>query len=147
MVQNQNMASEGELTEYLRNILELNLPKGSKKKKIVLGVQDKGLGTSIKAAFSGVECETADTSEVVGDMLRGLRLHGAKLLKVRSPDYQLRPLLVEQLFHQQGSHLSKHPKLTRCSRPGYSRSRHRSSSTRTGSCLLSRQGQVLRSKE
>lgn len=36
---------------------------------------------SIKSAFPSVECETGDTSEVVQDMLRGLRLHSEKLLK------------------------------------------------------------------
>lgn len=65
----------------MKSNLELNLPKASKKKKIVLGVQDKNLAGSIKAAFSTVECETADTSEVAADLLRGLRLHAAKLLK------------------------------------------------------------------
>lgn len=75
------MVSEGVLSEYLRSNLELNLPKSSKKKKIVLGVSDKNLAGSIKAAFSGVECETGETSEVVGDLLRGIRLHASKLLK------------------------------------------------------------------
>lgn len=75
------MVSEGVLSEYLRSVLELNLPKVSKKKKIVLGVQDKNLAGSIKANFPSVECETADTSEVVGDLLRGLRLFAPKLLK------------------------------------------------------------------
>lgn len=36
---------------------------------------------SIKAEFPGVECETGDTSEVVADLLRGIRLHAEKLLK------------------------------------------------------------------
>ena len=36
---------------------------------------------SIKAEFPGVECETGETSEVVADLLRGLRLHAPKLLK------------------------------------------------------------------
>ena len=42
---------------------------------------DKNLAGSIKAAFSGVECETGDTSDVVQTMLRGLRQHASKLLK------------------------------------------------------------------
>jgi nucleolar protein 56 len=46
-----------------------------------LGVSDKNLAGSIKEAFSNVECETGDTSEVVADLLRGLRLHAPKLLK------------------------------------------------------------------
>jgi nucleolar protein 56 len=80
-LENINLVSEGVLSEYLRSNLELNLPKPSKKKKIVLGVQDKNLAGSIKASFPGVECETGETSEVVADLLRGLRLHAGKLLK------------------------------------------------------------------
>lgn len=55
----------------------MNLPKS----KAVLGISDKLLAGSIKSAFPKVECETGDTSEVVQDMLRGLRLHSDKLLK------------------------------------------------------------------
>lgn len=80
-LENVNLVSEGVLSEYLRSDLELNLPKPSKKKKVVLGVSDKNLAGSIKAAFPGVDCETGDTSEVVADLLRGLRLHAPKLLK------------------------------------------------------------------
>lgn len=61
--------------------MEVNLPKSSKKKKVVLGVSDKNLAGSIKAAFPTVDCETGDTSEVVQDLLRGVRLHAPKLLK------------------------------------------------------------------
>ncbi|EHL01320.1 putative Nucleolar protein 56 [Glarea lozoyensis 74030] len=80
-LENINLVSEGVLSEYLRSNLELNLPKTSKKKKVVLGVSDKNLAGSIKAAFSGVECETGETSEVCADLLRGLRFHAGKLLK------------------------------------------------------------------
>jgi nucleolar protein 56 len=61
--------------------LEINLPKASKKNKVTIGVWDKNLAGGIKAAFPGVECETADTSEVVQNMLRGIRQHAPKLLK------------------------------------------------------------------
>jgi nucleolar protein 56 len=63
------------------SFLELNLPKSGKKKKVSLGVYDRVLATSIKSAFPSLECETGDTSEVVQDMLRGIRLHSTKLLK------------------------------------------------------------------
>lgn len=76
-----NDVSEGVASESLISFLDLNLPKPNKKKKLVLGVSDKALAGSIKAAFSHVECETGDTSEVVQDMLRGVRLHATKLLK------------------------------------------------------------------
>ncbi len=80
-LENANEISEGIASEYLRSLLEANLPKPSKKKKILLGVADKNLAGSIKAAFPSIECETGDTSEVVQDMLRGIRLHAPKLLK------------------------------------------------------------------
>lgn len=48
---------------------------------MVLGLADKALAGSIKSAFSFVDCETGDTSEVVQDLLRGIRLHASKLLK------------------------------------------------------------------
>lgn len=57
------------------------MPKASKKKKTILGVSDKTLAGSIKEEFSGISCETGETSEVVADLLRGLRLHAPKLLK------------------------------------------------------------------
>lgn len=80
-LENANEISEGIMSDYLRTVLEANLPKASKKKKTTLGVTDRNLAGSIKAAFPHVECETGETSEVVADLLRGLRLHAAKLLK------------------------------------------------------------------
>ena len=80
-LENANEVSEGIASEYLRSLLEMNLPKPGKKNKVVLGVSDKNLAGSIKAVFPGVECETGDTSEVVQDMLRGIRQHAPKLLK------------------------------------------------------------------
>ncbi|KAI2616763.1 Nop domain-containing protein [Hypoxylon sp. NC1633] len=79
-LENINLISEGILSDYLKSNLELNLPQ-SNKSKIVLGVADKNLAGSIKAELAGVECETGDTSEVVADLLRGIRLHSSKLLK------------------------------------------------------------------
>ncbi|KAK2808383.1 snoRNP complex protein nop56 [Emmonsiellopsis sp. PD_5] len=76
-----NDISEGVASETLVSFLDLNLPKPNKKKKVVLGLSDKALAGSIKAAFPFVECETGDTSDVVQDMLRGIRMHAGKLLK------------------------------------------------------------------
>ncbi|EXJ93732.1 hypothetical protein A1O1_02125 [Capronia coronata CBS 617.96] len=73
--------SEGIASDYLKSFLELNLPKPGKKNKVTLGVSDKILAGSIKSAFPNIECETGDTSEVVQDMLRGIRQHSEKLLK------------------------------------------------------------------
>ena len=80
-LENANDISEGIVSEYLHTVLETNLPKVSKKHKLVLGVSDKNLANSIKTNFDYVECETGETSEVVADLLRGLRLHAGKLLK------------------------------------------------------------------
>ncbi|KAL8828774.1 MAG: hypothetical protein Q9170_006455 [Blastenia crenularia] len=80
-LENVNEVSEGMPTEFLTSLLEVNLPKTGKNHKVTLGVSDKILAGNIKAAFPGLECETADTSEVVQDMLRGIRQHAPKLLK------------------------------------------------------------------
>jgi nucleolar protein 56 len=80
-LENANDISEGIASDYLKTVLEANLPKPSKKSKVTLGVQDKNLAGSIKAALPYVECETGETSEIVADLLRGLRLHSQKLLK------------------------------------------------------------------
>lgn len=77
---NINSVSEGIATDYLISVLELNLPQ-AKKSKVVLGVCDKNLAGSIKASFPGLFCETAETSDVCADLLRGVRLHASKLLK------------------------------------------------------------------
>ncbi|KAI1497990.1 pre-rRNA processing nucleolar protein-like protein Sik1 [Biscogniauxia marginata] len=79
-LENINSVSEGLMTDYLKSHLELNLPQ-AKKSKVVLGVADRNLGGSIKAAFPGVEVETGDTSEATASLLRGVRLHASKLLK------------------------------------------------------------------
>ncbi|KAL2211101.1 Nop domain-containing protein [Sarocladium strictum] len=81
-LENINLVSEGIVSDYLKNILELNLPNTSgKKTKIVLGVSEKNLAGGLKAAFPGLQCETADTNDVVADVIRGIRLHADKLLK------------------------------------------------------------------
>ena len=80
-MENANDISEGIASEYLISLLEVNLPKAGKKNKISLGVSEKNIAGSIKSAFPGVECETGDTSEIVADMLRGIRQHAPKLLK------------------------------------------------------------------
>lgn len=81
-LENANDISEGIVSDYLHTVLEANLPKPSKKaSKISLGVTDKTLAGSIRDAFPGVVCETAESSEVAGDLLRGLRMHSEKLLK------------------------------------------------------------------
>ena len=48
---------------------------------MTLGVADKTLAGAIKSSMPNLQCETGDTSEIVQDLLRGLRLHAHKLLK------------------------------------------------------------------
>lgn len=76
-LENINDVSEGVCNDYLKNMLELNLPKHSKKAPVVLGVSEKNLAGSIIAAVS-IEC---DTSERALELIRGIRLHAEKLLK------------------------------------------------------------------
>ncbi|KAJ6264688.1 hypothetical protein Dda_0837 [Drechslerella dactyloides] len=76
-LENANDVSEGIMSDYLKTVLEANVPAG-KKKKVVLGIADKNLATSIKAGFPNIQCET---NEVVQDLIRGLRLHSTKLLR------------------------------------------------------------------
>ena len=80
-LQEINDISEGILSDFLRATLETNLPKAGKKKSITLGLSEKNLAGSVKAVFPNLNCETSETSEVVADLLRGLRQHGPKLLK------------------------------------------------------------------
>ncbi|MCJ1444420.1 MAG: snoRNP complex protein nop56 [Stictis urceolatum] len=80
-LQNANDISEGLMTDFLQAFLEMNLPKAGKKNKVVLGVTERNLAGSIKQSFPHLECETSDTSEVVADLLRGIRQHASKLLK------------------------------------------------------------------
>lgn len=80
-LENANDISEGIMSDYLKTTLESALPKAGKKNKITLGVGDKNLAGSIKSGFTGLECETPETSELAADLLRGLRLHAEKLLK------------------------------------------------------------------
>lgn len=60
----------------MKSLLELNLSKPSKKSKVILGVSEPILGSSIKSALQ-ISC---DTSESTADLIRGIRLHASKLL-------------------------------------------------------------------
>ncbi|RHZ45267.1 hypothetical protein Glove_682g23 [Diversispora epigaea] len=75
-LENANDISEGVVNEHLKAFLEMNLPRPGKKNKFVLGVSDKNLAGSIKSEL-GYECET---SEIVLELVRGVRLHADKLL-------------------------------------------------------------------
>ncbi|KZV60876.1 Nop-domain-containing protein [Peniophora sp. CONT] len=76
-LENINDVSEGTCSEDLKNLLELNLPKPSKKSPVVLGVSDPIFANGIRAA-TGV---SVDTSESTLELLRGIRQYAPKLLK------------------------------------------------------------------
>ncbi|EKM52081.1 uncharacterized protein PHACADRAFT_128240 [Phanerochaete carnosa HHB-10118-sp] len=76
-LENANDISEGILNEHLQSLLELNLSKPNKKSKVVLGVWEPTLASSIKSTLS-FDC---NTDEVTKDLIRGIRLHAPKLLK------------------------------------------------------------------
>jgi len=65
------------MNDYLKNLLELNLSKTSKKSPVTLAVADSLLGKSIKEVLGF----KIDTSEKAQDLIRGIRLHADKLLK------------------------------------------------------------------
>jgi nucleolar protein 56 len=80
-LENVNEITEGQMPQYLHDVLEVNLPKTSgKKASIILGVSEKNLAGAIKASFPGISCETADTSDVCAEILRGIRVHANKLI-------------------------------------------------------------------
>ncbi|KAF8157909.1 hypothetical protein B0H34DRAFT_674420 [Crassisporium funariophilum] len=69
--------TQGILNDHLKNLLELNLSKTSKKSPVVLAVADPLIGKSIRDALNlGI-----DASETAQDLIRGIRLHASKLLK------------------------------------------------------------------
>ena len=84
------------MPEALQKALELNLPSTSgKKSKVALGVSEAKLAQSIKAGFPGLTIMTADTSDVVAELLRGVRLHSEKLLpNINKDDYDQASLAV-----------------------------------------------------
>jgi len=78
-LENINSISEGLVTPLLKGFLESNLPsvKKAKKAKFTLGVSDKRIGQSIKE-----ECEIpCDHTGVVPELVRGIKLHFAKMNK------------------------------------------------------------------
>ncbi|KAJ9057517.1 Nucleolar protein 56 [Entomophthora muscae] len=74
-LENANDVSEGICSDTLKEFLKLNLPKSLK--GVSLGISDKNLAGSVKATVN-VECVS---NEMVAELIRGIRFHGAKLLK------------------------------------------------------------------
>ncbi|KAI7740387.1 hypothetical protein M8C21_012734 [Ambrosia artemisiifolia] len=69
----QNAVSEGQMTDELRNFLELSLPKvkEGKKAKFSLGVADPKIGSHIQEETK-IPCQS---NEFVSELIRGVRLH------------------------------------------------------------------------
>lgn len=69
---------EGRLPEDLRLFLEENLPsKEKKRRKIILGVSDARIGAAITEEFN----VTCSFSDIVPEILRGIRYHYEKLVE------------------------------------------------------------------
>ncbi|KAJ3226511.1 snoRNP complex protein nop56 [Chytriomyces hyalinus] len=69
--------TEGIVNDHLKSFLELNLPKPGKKNAAQLGVGEKTLAGQIKSIL-GYDCVS---NETVTELIRGLRLHGDKMLR------------------------------------------------------------------
>lgn len=68
----------GVLNEHFKSLISLNLnPSGKKKKGVTLGVSERNLASAIVAEL-GIQCDTGERSL---ELVRGIRLHGEKLLK------------------------------------------------------------------
>ncbi|CAL9092176.1 unnamed protein product [Musa textilis] len=78
-----NAASEGLMTEELRNFLEMNLPKvkEGKKAKFSLGVAEPKVGSQI-FEVTKIPCQS---NEFVHELLRGVRLHFDRFIKDLKP--------------------------------------------------------------
>ncbi|CAG2107621.1 unnamed protein product, partial [Medioppia subpectinata] len=74
---NINSISEGIVHEDLHLFLETNVPKSSKKAKVVLGVADSRIGASIQEVL-GYSCQH---TEVVPEVIRGIRYNFHSLIK------------------------------------------------------------------
>lgn len=76
-LENINSISEGIVPEDLQLFLDTNIPKSSKKEKVVLGVGDPKLGASIAEALE-IKC---DHIGAVPEIIRGIRFHFHNLVK------------------------------------------------------------------
>ncbi|GER48571.1 nucleolar family protein [Striga asiatica] len=78
-----NAVSEGQMTDELKNFLELNLPKGKegKKAKFSLGVAEPKLGSHIYEVTK-IPCQS---NEFVLELLRGIRLHFSRFIENLKP--------------------------------------------------------------
>lgn len=76
-LENMNCLTEGVVHDDLQTFLETNLPKSTKKSKVILGVGDSKLGMTVQESM-GISCQHTG---VVPEVCRGVRLHFYKLVK------------------------------------------------------------------
>ncbi|XP_069779474.1 nucleolar protein 56 [Narcine bancroftii] len=76
-LENVNAISEGIVHQDLRLLLETHMPAPGKKRSVILGVSDQKLGAAILEEL-GIQCQT---SGVVAEVLRGVRLHFHSLIQ------------------------------------------------------------------
>ncbi|CAA0816547.1 homolog of nucleolar protein NOP56 [Striga hermonthica] len=78
-----NAVSEGQMTDELKNFLELNLPKVKERKKaqFSLGVAEPKLGSHI-FEVTKIPCQS---NEFVLELLRGVRLHFSRFIENLKP--------------------------------------------------------------
>ena len=83
-LENINAITEGEVTEFLANFLEMNIEKkkkvkeGKKDKSQHLGVIDPKLGNMISESLS-IKCQS---NEMILELIRGCRFHFTNLVKL-----------------------------------------------------------------
>ncbi|XP_014219765.1 nucleolar protein 56 [Copidosoma floridanum] len=76
-LENVNSISEGIAPDDLKLFLDTNVPRGSKKEKVVLGIADPKLGASITEALD-IKC---DHTGAIPEIIRGIRYHFSSLVK------------------------------------------------------------------
>ncbi|KAH7982153.1 hypothetical protein HPB52_003313 [Rhipicephalus sanguineus] len=76
-LENMNCVTEGVVHDDLQTFLETNVPKSTKKSKVILGVGDSKLGMTVQESL-GMSCQHTG---VVPEVIRGVRLHFYKLVK------------------------------------------------------------------
>ena len=76
-LENTNSISEGILHADLATFLDANLPKKKKRSAVTLGVSDPKIGTAIQDNLE----VTCTATGVVPEVIRGIRLHAAKLIE------------------------------------------------------------------
>lgn len=76
------MSCIGQVNDYLKSFLELNLSNSSKKSPVILGVSDSTLGGNITRAI-GIKCSN---DKPALELIRGVRLHAPKFLSLPVED-------------------------------------------------------------